>query len=287
MNPGATILPPASITTAPCGRQVRGDRDDPLALDAHVGLEARRTAAVDDGAASQQQRRAIGAVFPEGIASSDQKKGADRAGDAIASSTVNRTRHLSNVVHGCEMPQPIRSPTCGGSASSAPAAQVRVLVVHAAIVQPAVTGCGAPRPGAKALQRDRHLDVVRRVALAHRQDRRARLGADCTRDHTSSAAASPGALPLAAAARLDAGEQALVVAGVVRDVAAAAQDRQDRLESCIGSSRATMSNAAEPPAVRMIVGPANRASRSQAIASVLHALHQRGDRRGDPASSRR
>jgi hypothetical protein len=36
-------------------RQVRADRDDALALDAHVGFEARRAAAVDDGAAAQQQ----------------------------------------------------------------------------------------------------------------------------------------------------------------------------------------------------------------------------------------
>ena len=38
-----------------------------------------------------------------------------------------------------------------------------------------------------------------------------------------------------------------------------------------------MSNAAEPPAVRMIDGPANRPSRSQASATSLHALHQRAD----------
>ena len=37
------------------GRQIRADRDDALAFDAHVGAEARRAAAVDDGAAAQQQ----------------------------------------------------------------------------------------------------------------------------------------------------------------------------------------------------------------------------------------
>ena len=37
-------------------RQVRADGDDALALDAHVGAEAWRAAAVDDGAAAQQQR---------------------------------------------------------------------------------------------------------------------------------------------------------------------------------------------------------------------------------------
>jgi len=36
-------------------RQVGTDRDDALALDAHVGSEARCAGAVDDGAAAQQQ----------------------------------------------------------------------------------------------------------------------------------------------------------------------------------------------------------------------------------------
>jgi len=39
------------------------------------------------------------------------------------------------------------------------------------------------------------------------------------------------------------------------------------LDRRTGSSRATMSKAAEPPAVRMIDGPANRPSPSHAIAA--------------------
>ena len=101
----------------------------------------------------------------------------------------------------------------------------------AAIVQPAGTGRGArPAPGAKALERNRHLDVVRGVALAHGQDRQPRLGARLhPRPHLERRLQARARLPLAAAARLDACEQALVVAGIVGDVAAAAQDGQDGL----------------------------------------------------------
>ena len=43
-------------------RQIRADRDDALALDAHVGAKARRAGAVDDGAAAQQQGGRIRAL---------------------------------------------------------------------------------------------------------------------------------------------------------------------------------------------------------------------------------
>ena len=43
-------------------RQLRPDRDDALALDAHIGSEAHGAAAIDDGPAAQQQGGWIGAV---------------------------------------------------------------------------------------------------------------------------------------------------------------------------------------------------------------------------------
>ena len=53
MKPGATILPLTSMHVGVARRQVGADRDDAIALDAHVGGEARRAGAVDDGAAAR------------------------------------------------------------------------------------------------------------------------------------------------------------------------------------------------------------------------------------------
>ena len=55
MKPGATIMPSASMTVGARGGRSAPIGDDAVAVDAHVGDEARRAGAVDDGAAAQEQ----------------------------------------------------------------------------------------------------------------------------------------------------------------------------------------------------------------------------------------
>ena len=117
-----------------------------------------------------------------------------------SSSTVNRARHLSNVVHGCEMPQPTRSPTCGrprrGSADTRADRSCRDL-------PDAGAGRGRVASAAIPLARNRQVEVERRVALAHGEDREPRLGTRLdARPHFERGLQARARLPGSAAARL-------------------------------------------------------------------------------------
>src|SRR5437660_7676815 len=109
-------------------------------------------------------------------------------------------------------------------------AQIRVLVVHPG---------NFPRPrhrlrrgvdsGAVALCRHRQVEVDRGVALSHGENGEPRLGAGLhARPHLERRLQPCTRLPRGAAARLDLLEHAIVEARIVRDVAAAAQNRQHR-----------------------------------------------------------
>ncbi len=67
MNPGVTTAPDASISVAPFDREVGADLDDLVAADAHVGSPGRRTGAVDDVAAPDQDL-AVGHVVLQPVA---------------------------------------------------------------------------------------------------------------------------------------------------------------------------------------------------------------------------
>ena len=138
-------------------------------------------------------------------------------------------------------------------------AQVGVLVVQRADLpaRPARVD-GAARAARRVAHRDRHLEVVGDVALAAGRGSPGRARArDCTMAQTSSAGAqrrrrSPSRCSTCL-------QEALVVAVVVRDVAARAQQaphrpRQRRLQR----AAATRSKIAEPPAVSSTSSSSNR-----------------------------
>ena len=111
-------------------RQIRADRDDALALDAHVGVEARRAAAVDDGTAAQQDSGGLGVVCGWHRDLLRSEVGADRAGHAIA--VVDREQDPPLVERRARMRNAAADQVADLRRVGfvAAEAEVRVLVVH-------------------------------------------------------------------------------------------------------------------------------------------------------------
>ena len=172
------------------------------------------------------------------------------------------------------MPQPIEIADLRRVGLRRGKAQIGVLVVHRGDLPVGRRPAAATVVAAAAryaLDRDRHLEVERGVALAHRQDREPRLGARLhARPHFQRRPQAGPRLPCGAASRFHAFEHPLVEAvSRASRSSRCAGSSAPASTSAVGSSRATMSNAAEPPAVRMIARLPKRPSRSQATRDAL------------------
>jgi hypothetical protein len=196
-------------------REIGADLDDALARDAHVGIEARRAGAVDDRAAAEKQNGWIGTEcgWHGELLRSEER--ADRAGDAIT--VIDREQDAPLVERRARMRDAAADQVADlrrvGFVGAASAGTRADRSWRRSSSLPTPVAAQHPSRDESASARS-HLNVVRRVALAHRQDRERRLGAGLhARPHLERWLQALAHLPLAAAAGLDAGEQALVVAG--------------------------------------------------------------------------